>query len=238
MKILFLTDYPLTWDKSPPSRLLYLSREFLIARHNVRVVGSQTDSPAEIDGIKMVTLPYPANYGIKRASFALRREIRQHIRWCDAIIVRGYWIGIFALIYAAFSGVKIRIYDFHGFAWKEQFGKHRIMRSISTYLIELLMLSLSSAILAVSKGVKNDLSRYAKQKAIVVENGVVLEEFQVKPSSQKIEELKKRFYIPDKKPVFGIVASFGPWIDVQCVIESAGKLQDEVEIILVGSGPG
>jgi len=238
LKILFLTDYPLTWDQAPSSRLLYLSREFLIAGHNVRVVGSHTDSPAEIDGIKMVTLPYHANCGIKKASFALRKEIRQHIRWCDAIIVRGYWIGIFALIYAALSGVKIKIYDFHGFAWKEQFGKHRIMRSLSTYWIELLILFSSSTIIAVSQGVMNELPRYAKQKGIVVENGVCLEEFQVKPSSKKIEELRKRYSIPDEKTVFAVVATFVSWLNTNELIYAAHLLKDIAEIMLIGNGPG
>ena len=84
----------------------------------------------------------------------------------------------------------------------------------------------------------NDLPRFAKQKAIVVENGVNFEEFEFKPSSEKINELKNRFNLSDEKPVFGIVASFGPWIDIRCVIESARLLQDEIEIILIGSGPG
>ena len=239
MKVLFLTDHSLSWNESPPSRLLHLSHEVSKSGHAVRVLGAHSAETVDLSKIDVITLTYySANNFIEKLIFPFNKVIRKNIQWCDALVVRGYWIGLISLLYAAIAGVKVRIYDFHGFAWKEQYGEGRIMRSISTYLIELLILPLSSKMLAVSQGVKKDLPLFSERKVVVVENGVDIEEFRTTPSSRKIDELKDRFNISDKKPVFGIVASFGPWIDIRCVIEAAQLLQDEAEIILIGSGPG
>ena len=84
----------------------------------------------------MLALPYLAKGGMAQAVFALRKEIRQQFRWCDAVIVRGYWLGFWSLLYAAVSDVSVRIYDFHGYVCKEQWFDRRIVRSLLTYVLE------------------------------------------------------------------------------------------------------
>ena len=238
MKILILSDYSPTWNESPPSRLLHLAREFSRRGHEVRVVGSQTDSPAAIDGVEIVTLSFGAYGGVKQGSFAFRKEIRHQVRWCDALIVRGYWIGLWALLYAAISGVNVRMCDFHGYACKEQFFERRLIRSIVTFLIEMLGLYLSTSILAVSKGVKNDLSLCLQRRAIIVENGIYLEQFLSKPSIQQTQIIKKRFNLSENKPLYTVVASFGPWLNMMEVIRAASQVKNIADVMVIGYGPG
>lgn len=122
--------------------------------------------------------------------------------------------------------------------WKEQFFQNRRIRSMATFSLEIMGLFLSTKVLAVSKGVSLDLQNNIKRKALVVENGVALETFQKMHSPREITDLKKRFKLPDGKPIFAIVASFGSWLDPVHVVHAVSKLNNIVELMLVGDGPG
>ncbi len=69
MRVALLSSYPPTWDEAPSSRLLHLAAELAGAGHDVRVVGSETEMPAKVDGVDVFSLPYNALEEIEKPLF-------------------------------------------------------------------------------------------------------------------------------------------------------------------------
>lgn len=238
MKVLFLTDYHLRWDLAPASRLMHLARAAREDGHEVHVVGVETPDQAEVDGVNMISLPCTPYAGMTRGRFSLRSEVREQIRWCDALVVRGYWIAFWSLFLGLFYGKKQRIYDFHGFVWKEQAFEGRLWRAVSTWVLERLGLLPATTILAVSEGVKHSLGFLVRRKAVVLENGVAVDSFSGEQDAAIADQLRERFGLTRGKAAFAVVAHFGRWLDPMCIVRAAARIPDSVDVLIIGDGSG
>jgi len=241
MKVLLLTDYALSWDEAPPSRLLCLSREIARDNHTVRVAGSRPKEVPQVAGVEVVPIPHRADGGLKQALFPLRKEVRDQVRWCDTVIVRGYWIGFWAFWYALVFGGKRRIYDFHGMNARQQWLDRRWLRSLSTWVIEQIILTLATDVIAVTRVFREQLSRRRFiRRSVLLENGVDAENFEscvtVPDGSHAV---RRRLRIGSERPVFVVVAHFvGSWFEPEVVVRAAALLRDDIELLLVGDGRG
>jgi glycosyltransferase involved in cell wall biosynthesis len=240
MKVLLLTDYALSWDEAPPSRLLCLGREIARDNHTVRVAGSRPKEVPQVAGVEVVSLPHRADGGLKQALFPLCKEVRDQVRWCDAVIVRGYWIGFWAFWYALVFGGKRRIYDFHGMNARQQWLDRRWLRSLSTWVIEQTILTLATDVIAVTRVFREQLSRRRFiRRSVLLENGVDAENFEscvTVPDDSDV--VRRRLGVREGRPVFTIVAHFGSWFELEVVVRAAALLRDDIELLLVGDGQG
>ncbi len=238
MKVLLLTDCPPVWNLAPASRLLCLAREIARDEHRVRVLGSRTDTPATVQGVEVLALPSGARGGLRQAVFSFRRGVRDNLRWADALIVRGYWLAFWLFLSSAMQGKAIRIYDFHGFVWKEQRFCGRWARSLTTRFLEHMGLRLSSHVLCVSNGVQDELPLSLRPKASVLENGVQADAPEAGPAdSAEVARLRDKLGLTSGLPVYAIVGHLGPWVNIKETVRAASKLAGSVELVVIGDGP-
>lgn len=240
MKVLLLSDYAPSWEEAPPSRLLHLGREIARDGHEVRVVGPRgSTQPPEVAGVEVVSLPCRADGGLRQAFFPFRKDVLRHVRWCDALIVRGYWIGLGAFAYARVAGGKRRLYDYHGMNAAQQWAQGRRLRSVSTWFVEQSNLALATDILVISRAMMARLARRHARKAVFLENGVDEGFFEAgEASPDAAQTWRRRWGIPAGRPVFAMIAHFGEWFEPEVVVEAAARLKDRIALLVVGDGKG
>lgn len=237
MKVLLLTDYALSWDDAPSSRLLCLGRELADDGHTVRVVGAGGCERPHVDGVEVMPLPYPAAGGWAQFVFPLRRAVRDQVRWCDAVLVRGYWVAFWAFCYALCLRVNHRIYDFHGMNARQQWLDRRRLRSFSTWVIEQAVLTLATDILVIGRVLRERFTR-RRSKTLLLENGVRVNEFETVALDAGSASVLGTLALRPGRPVFVLVAHFGSWYEPQVVVRAAGLAGELLECLVVGDGPG
>lgn len=238
VRVLLLTEYAPAWDTAPASRLLHLAREIARAGHEARVVGSATKgTPPRVEGVSVHALPHDAT-GPARAIFPFRRAVRQQLHWCDALLVRGYWVGFWPLLYSAVVRRQVRIYDFHGFVWKEQLQDGRPFRSLSTRILERLALVFSTTITVVSQGTMDELDARSRNKALLLPNAISIAEFEKCPDVAATRSVCEKIGLQRGRTVFVAVAHFGPWLDAAEPVRAVAELAGEATLLLIGDGPG
>jgi glycosyltransferase involved in cell wall biosynthesis len=238
VKVLLLTDHALSSNEAPPSRLLCLGREIARDGHAVRVVGAYSPDVPEVAGINVIALPHRANGGLRQAVFPLRKEVREQVRWCDTVIVRGYWIGLWALLYAMVLGRKRRVYDFHGMNARQQWLDRRRLRSLSTWPIEQTVLTLATTVLVISRTLREQFSRSRFRKTLLLENGVDTAPFESGHPAPETAAVLGRLGLRADRPVFVLIAHFGSWYEPEVVVQAAALAGEELELLLVGDGVG
>lgn len=238
MNILLLTDHSLTWDEAPPSRLLHLAREIAAGGHAVRVVGARGSATPRVPGVTVLPLAHRTEGGWMRTLFPLRAAVREQVRWSDALIVRGYWIGFWALLQARLRGRKWRIYDFHGMNAIEQWVDGRRLRSVSTWLVEQAALSLATDVLAASGAFRGQLSARRLRKCLLLENGVDPGAFPAQAEGGGDDEPRQEWGLRAGAPLFLMVAHFGSWLEPEVAVRAAASLREEIDLLVVGDGKG
>jgi len=227
--ILFLTDLPAEDESAPVSRLVNLAVVSTSKGHAVEVVGSQSKCPATHDTVRVRALPINAS-GKNQALFPFRKVVRQAIREADGLVVRGYWIGYFALRLARASGMRIRILDFHGRTQLEQ-GNSLAGRIADR--MERAAFKLATHILVVSEGVAEQVPAEHADKLVPLGNGVDLESFRDVPN-------RALDWLPDASAgerTIGIVARFGANLELNTIRRALPHLNHPARLVLIGDGP-
>lgn len=237
MNVLLITDYSPSWESSPSSRLLHLAQQLACGEHNVRVVGSRSETPPSLAGIEVIALPFKGQGGIAQGLFPFRSCVRKHLRWCDAVIARGYWVAFAVFLFTFVQRKRYRIFDFHGYRYKEQAFDGCRVRSLLTWLIEWITLRLSTAVIAVSDGVASDIPLGHPLHRLILPNGIDEQLFSGNLDDAETSALNVELGL-GRRPVFAVIARFVPWIRADEVVRAAALLGDVAEIIFVGSGPG
>lgn len=240
MKILLLTDHALTWDQAPPSRLLNLGRELARDGHEVRVAGAPHDGGSpRVDGVTVIPLPHRADGGLRQALFPLRKAVGEQVRWCDALIVRGYWIALWAFCHAALAGCRLRLYEYHGLNAAEQWIDRRRVRSVFTWCVEQLDFALATHFIAAGRAFHDQLAARYRGRSCVLENGVDTERLAAaRPGADRVAALRRRWDLRPGMPVATLVAHFGSWLEPEVVVRAAALVSDAIDLLVVGDGRG
>ena len=187
----------------------------------------------------MRTSARAAAAGLSRAFLAFRWDVQQHVRWCEALVVRGYWIGLWSCLHAWVRRVPLRMLDFHGFIYLEQRFQSRKARSLLSRFIESILLRLVTHVVAVSRGVADQLPRRYSRPVVLLENGAdAAGESDAGMPPEKKAELHRRLGLTPGRPVFTVVAHFVDWLDSVSVVRAAADLREEAEFLLIGEGSG
>jgi glycosyltransferase involved in cell wall biosynthesis len=228
-KLLFLTDLPAEDESAPVSRLVNLAAISISKGLAVEVVGSHSDRPATHDSVRVRALPI--NSGRKhQALFPFRKVVRRAIREADGLVVRGYWIGYFALRLARTSGMRIRILDFHGRTRLEQ-GDSLAGRIADR--MERASFKLATHILVVSEGVAEQVPAEYADKLVPLGNGVDLRAFRDVPN-------RALAWLPNASTgerTIGIVARFGANLELDTICRALPHLNHPTRLVLIGDGP-
>ncbi len=146
------------------------------------------------------------------------------------IIARGYSL---ALLFSLLKLWRVEIlYDFHGYAYKEQMVEGRMFRARFTRVFDWLSLKLADQIITIREELREDFPLDVQQKTILLPNGVDIEEFAFAGDSS----ILAKYSIPHDKKLVGFIGNWEAWITIEDILESAKYFGDEYEIVIIGRG--
>jgi len=231
MKILLITKERLTYNEAAPSRILNL-KKVLSEFHDIYIVAQRggdvkeqgtflvpkiTDNIVLNQAFKMLLLLYSASISI--------------FKKIDVYIARQYYLVPFIYPISRLFGFKI-YYDMHCFRYKELLVENKKIKSTLNKPIEILCHRLADKLLIISEGIYSDLSEKLKSKAIMLPNGVNLEDFN-NPFST--EEVLKKYKVPKDKPIILFLGNWMEWVDVETFLESSRYVKNST-FLVIGKG--
>lgn len=148
----------------------------------------------------------------------------------ERVIARGYSLAFLLLLLKLWR--KYIIYDFHGYAYKEQIVEGRRARAKITRFFDWLVLKLADLILVIREELRQGLPADFQQKTRLLPNGVDLEAFAA-PGNDSI--LVKYDLPPDKKLV-GFIGNWEAWIAFEDILGSARYFGGEIQLVVIGAG--
>lgn len=235
MRLLFLLDAPPLRMTAPSSRFIELGRLLQRRGHSVRVVGSRTEKREPDAEIEVIQLPHEADGGWRQAVYPFRAALAPHLAWCDALIVRGYWIALWAMFRAGRR--PIRLYDFHGLTYREQIPQRCWRGALLSWAAESAALRLCNGVLAASAGFIEVLPRKLRGKVLLLENGVTWPPSPDEMPPPSRDRLCRAWNIPADRPILVALARFGPQLDVWTLMQAASRWGDLATLVLIGDGP-
>jgi glycosyltransferase involved in cell wall biosynthesis len=232
---MFIIDGKLTFSEAPPSRFIYIAKSLQKKNFKVEVIGRKGE---RLEGLK--THQISGSKHVSRMKILLHTYAKTLSYSYDTIIVRGGLLSFF-LSPLKILGKKI-ILDFHGWLFREIefFYEKTLYNKLKVafyYLVERMSVAHSSAIICVSRGIKDSLGQKERAKSIVLENGIDINES--KKAIQEAENEKEKLYsthrIPKEKPLMGFLGNWERQLDMETMFKGA-KLA-EVNMVVIGEGP-
>jgi len=234
-RIMLVVDSRLTFSEAPPSRFIYIAKSLKEKSFEVEVLGRKGE---KIRGLK--THQVSGEKHISRIKILLYAYAKTLSRHYDATIVRGGILAFF-LLPLKLIGMEI-ILDFHGWLFREIefFYEKTLYNKLKVafyYLVERMSIAHSSAIICVSRGIKDSLGQKERAKSIVLENGIDLNESKeaVYEAENEKEKLYSMYHISKGKPLMGFLGNWERQLDMETMFKGA-KLA-EANIIVIGEGP-
>lgn len=148
----------------------------------------------------------------------------------DKIIVRGSVLS--PLFIPLKLGGKYIVYDFHGYAYKEQLVEGRKFRARFTKFFDCLSLKLADHIIVIREELLQDLPLEFQKKTLMLPNGVDMAEF----AFPEDKGILANFSIPQDKKLVGFVGNWEAWIAIEDILESAKYFNDSIKIVIIGEG--
>ena len=228
MDISFITRAQLSFDEAPTIRILNI-RKVLDKHHNVSIICQRSNwKEPNVYGIPQIIPGFLGNQIFKILVFFTSVYLML-AKKIDIFVVRQYYFVLLLHPLAKLFGAKI-IYDMHCFRYKELKTEGKSLKSIIIKPLELFSHKLAYKILVISEGIMEDLPKNLRNKAIMVPNGVNLDDFKVKKDSL----ILKKYKIPNK-PLIGFVGNWMEWVDVPTFLKSSEYLKNAT-FLVVGEG--
>ncbi|MBD3202964.1 glycosyltransferase [Candidatus Woesearchaeota archaeon] len=229
MNILFITKEIMNLNEAPPSRILNF-KKILEKYHEVYIIASGS----QLKDRKIKSIPIKLNnffisqiYKIIMLFYSLNFILKYKI---DYVITREYYYVVMLYVFSRILGFEI-IYDMHCFRYKELKVENKKVKAGIMKHFEILSHKLADHIIAVSKGIYEDLSVQLKKKSLIIYNGVNLKEFSNKNSSAKILE---KYGISKNKKIVGFIGNWMEWVDVSSLLKSSEKFKKNIKLVVVG----
>ena len=232
--VLIINADEFRYNIAASSRAWYISRELDSSGINTIIVTRQATSDSITDGNITAIKPLLSRGFIGNLLFLLQISARVlRILFdtkIDRVIARGYSLA--PLFFLLKLWRKYIIYDFHGYAYKEQIVEGRRVRARITRPFGWLALKLADNILAIREELRQDLPPNFQKKTLILPNGVDLGAFAV-PESGNI--LAKYDLPPDKKLV-GFVGNWEEWLALEDMLDSSKYFDDKIQLVVIGEG--
>jgi len=148
------------------------------------------------------------------------------------VIARGYDLAPLFLLLKLWG--RDIIYDFHGYAFKEQMVGGRRLRAKITRFFDWLALKLADHILVIREELCQDLPTNFQKKTLLLPNGVDLEEF----AATEDENILARYSLPPHKKLVGFIGNWESWIAIEDILASAKYFDDKIKVVIIGAGRG
>jgi glycosyltransferase involved in cell wall biosynthesis len=235
-KVMFVIDSKLTFSEAPPSRFIYMAKSLQKKNSKTEIVGRKGD---EIKSLK--TFQISGSKNISRLQILLYTYLKTLSHHYDTVIVRGGFFAFFLLPLQKIFRKKI-VLDFHGWLHREiqVFYRKTLYNKLKVtfyYIVELMSVRHSNAVICVSEGIKNSLEQKEQAKSILIENGIDFDESQ--EAAYKAEHEKERIYstyhILKGKPLIGFLGNWERQLDMETMFKGA-KIA-EANLIVIGEGP-
>lgn len=219
---------------SSSSRTWHISRELKNAGINTIVVTRRATSDS-ITGENIVAIKPLLSRGFmgnllflfQISAAALQVLFSSKI---DQVIARGYSLA--PLFFLLKLWRKYIIYDFHGYAYKEQMVEGRRARAKITKPFDWLALKLADLIVAIREELRQDLPSNLQKKTLIMPNGVDLEAF----AAPEDNSILSRYKLPPEKKLIGFIGNWEAWIAFEDMLESSKYFEDNVQLVIIGVG--
>jgi len=234
-RVIFVIESKITLTEAPPSRFIYIAKSLQKKNFEVEVLGKKGERIEELK-----THQIGGSKHISRLKILLHAYARTLSYSYDTIIVRGGLLAFFLLPLKILR--KKIVFDFHGWLFREIeifFEKtlYNKLKVVFYYVVERMSVTHSNAIICVSKGIKESLVQKEREKSIVLENGIDLNESQ--KATYEIKSEKEKLYsthhVSKEKPLMGFLGNWERQLDMETMFKGA-KLA-EANMIVIGEGP-
>ncbi len=148
----------------------------------------------------------------------------------DVVLTRGCHLA--PLMFLMKLCRKNIIYDFHGYAYKEETVEGRQLRAKTTKPFDWLALRLADHIITIREELRQDLPPDLQKKTLLLPNGVDLEEF-IAPENQ---DISAKYNLPPNKKLVGFIGNWQAWIAIEDLLTSAQYLDENTKMVIIGSG--
>jgi len=146
------------------------------------------------------------------------------------VIVRGPWLSPLFILFKFLH--KDIIYDFHGYGHKEKIVQGSKMFAKIVAPFDWLALKLSDHVLVIREELRQDLPSEFQKKALLLPNGVDLEEF----TAIDNRTILARYVLPEGKLLVGFIGNWEAWVAIEDMLESAQYFDDNIKIVIIGEG--
>ena len=232
--VLIINAEEYRYNIAASSRAWHISRELNSSGINTIMVTRQATSDSITDGNITAIKPLISRGFIGNLLFLLQISARVLRILFDTkigrVIARGYSLAPIFFLLKLWR--KYIIYDFHGYAYKEQIVEGRRVRAWITGFFDWLALKLADNILTIREELRQDLPPDFQKKTLILPNGVDLEAFAA-PESGSI--LAKYDLHPDKKLV-GFVGNWEDWLALEDMLDSSEYFDDMIQLVVIGEG--
>jgi len=234
MKILLAIDTPLSYSNAPSSRLIYIARSLKKKDFNIELLGRKGE---KIANLKTATVTGGKNLARIKLLFLITKKML--IENYNRVLIRGAYLAFFLLPLKIFH--KKIIIDFHDWMYREiklYYGKtfYNKLKVAIYYLLEKIVIRFSDIIICPSKGVRRLLNKNEREKSIVMENGLDIQESEkvVSVAEKERKRTFERYALPKNKLLLGFMGNWERQLEMEPIFnacEIAG-----INMVVVGEG--
>ncbi len=232
--VLIINTDEFRYNRAPSSRAWHISRELNSFGINTILVTKKATSDI-ITGENIIAIKPLLSRGfignllflLQVSGMVLRIISGARI---NSVIARGYSLA--PLLFLLRLGRKHIIYDFHGYAYKEQLIEGRRARARITMPFDWLALKLADNILTIREELRQNLPPHFQKKTLLLPNGVDLKAF----AAPEKENTLSKYHLPPNKKLAGFVGTWEAWLAFEDILESVKYLDDKIQLVIIGAG--
>ncbi|RMF05632.1 glycosyltransferase [Candidatus Woesearchaeota archaeon] len=233
-KMLIITKERMTYNEAPPSRILNLAESL---REHIHVDIIAKSSSKKENRRATVVLPSFGESFLGRQIYKILMLLVASFfivfKRTRLVMTREYYY-ILALKPVAFLFRAKLVYDMHCFRYKELLEEGKPLKSRLIMPVEKLSHRFADIILAVSPGIYDDMDSSLKRKALILQNGVNLDEFKEVLSKPLKKSFFRKYGLNPKTDYVGFIGNWMPWVDVETILEASNFLPDGIQIFVAG----
>ena len=224
MRILFVSDAPISLEAGNASRMFNISRSFFQHGFDIRVIPIREDLSRFLSGrgrfptyLRRVLLFFYMMYRLRREK-------------TDLIYSIEFYIGLEAALLSVFFKVRT-IYDFGGYIHQEEIHRGHRFKPVLTRCLERTCLRRSDILITQTASNQQALKEFRK-KVFVIENGVDLD-LMASLSAARSEPIESMNSL--RRPIVGFIGNWENWMNIEDLIDVPSHLEN-ASIVIVGQG--
>lgn len=232
--VLMVLSSPLQYNSAPASRAHQLAKYLSKSGLGVTLLGRESAADS-ITGREVLTVKTKCSAGLFCNLTTLAKVLYKSAallasKNTGTLFMRGY--DLMPLMLVAKLLRKKVIYDFHGYAHKEQMVSNRKARAFITRFFDTACISMADHITVISNTLLKSMPERHRAKCIVLPNGVDLDNF----SAANQKDVLGKYGLPSGVKYACFIGNWEAWIAIDEVIKSSVYLDDGVRLVIIGKG--